>query len=221
MIEQLIKEYGSSLVFPLATAMVLPYMAKGIFGLQRSRSQDRKDFLDLWTKREKADDLWLQVAVRHAFGEYLPAAMLRQVLSQPQGGRALVEISEVWPLIDLDNASGQLYWRKSSHFLEIRRKREQRISLALYFLLAALSIMGAWLVLSGYAASGWVEWTYILACLMAAGHCLVRQDRLKTAETAVPRWLGSLAWKGGGYNHSEVSKPAKFSKQSRRKGKGG
>lgn len=92
MIELWLKQYGQQWLLPLAVILVVPFLVKGVFGLQRSRSQDRKDFLDLWPKRDQADDFWLQVAMRHAYGEYLPATVLRHLMNQPQGARALLEV---------------------------------------------------------------------------------------------------------------------------------
>lgn len=192
-----LKQYGQHWLIPLTAAVLLPILVKAVFSLQRSRSQDRKDFLDLWTKRELADDLWLQVAIRHMYGQYLPVPVLRHLISQPQAGRALSDVSEVWPLIDWDEATSQLYWREPRHSDQKARIFDYRFSLVGYFAAAAVSMMGAWLVLSGYTDSGWVEWSYLTVGWGMTLYLLARQERLKTAEAAVPRWLGKMAWRCG------------------------
>ncbi|UZW58921.1 hypothetical protein [Lysobacter enzymogenes] len=88
MIELWSKHMGAQALLPLSAFMLLAWLVKGVFTLHRSRGQDRKDFLDLWAKQDQSDDLWLQVAVRHVYGEYLPAAVLRYLIRQPQGTRA-------------------------------------------------------------------------------------------------------------------------------------
>ncbi|QWF15110.1 hypothetical protein [Lysobacter capsici] len=203
MIELWLKHYGPQWLFPLAAIVLVPFVAKGIFGFQRSRSQDRKDFLDLWPKRDQTDDLWLQVAVRHAYGTYLPAAVLRYLISQPQGARALLEVSEIWPLIDWNDESGQLYWRDPRYFSPAARRWDYRFSLIGYFISAAVLMIGLWLVLAGYAKGGWVEWTYLWAGSVATFYLLAKQERLKTAEDSLPRWLGKMVWEGGNYNHAK------------------
>lgn len=208
MIDLWIKQYGPQWLFPLAALVLVPFLVKGIFGLQRSRSQDRKDFLDLWAKRDQADDLWLQVAVRHAYGEYLPATVLRHLMNQPQGARALLEVSEIWPLIDWDDEVGQLYWREPRHSSQAARRHDYRFSLIGYFLSAGVLLSGLWLVLAGYAEGSWVEWIYLLAGSGVTLYLLARQERLKTAEDSIPRWLGKMAWKGGSYNHDESDNEA-------------
>ncbi|QWP75781.1 hypothetical protein J5226_19540 [Lysobacter sp. K5869] len=199
------KYVGSPWLMPLSAFVLLPWIIKGLFSLQRSRSQDRKDFLDLWAKRDQSDNLWLQVAVKHLFREYLPVSILRYLIERPQAGRALIEVSEVWPLIDWDDTSGCLFWRDASHFLKVKRVRDYRWSLAGYFFSAAVTLTGLWLVLAGHVESGWVEWTYLFAGMVVTGHLLVRQERLKTAEEVIPRWLGEMPWRGGGCSHDETN----------------
>ncbi|QCW25968.1 hypothetical protein FE772_10105 [Lysobacter enzymogenes] len=101
-------------------------------------------------------------------------------------------------MIDWDDASGQLFWRDPRHFSKARRVRDYRLSLAGYFLMAGLTLTGVWLVAGGYARSSWVEWTYLMAGLGVTAHLLAKQDRLKTANEVVPRWLGRMPWRGGG-----------------------
>jgi hypothetical protein len=62
--ELLVASHGTLLV-PLALLVALTVLAKGMFSLHRSKSQNRKDFLELW-RGEHPDDLWLEVAGRYS-----------------------------------------------------------------------------------------------------------------------------------------------------------
>lgn len=214
--DYLLKAYGSTLLIPLVVAGALPFLAKGLFTFHRSRSQDRKDFLDLWVKRDPTDDLWLQVSVRHVYGEYLPAAVLRHLIAQPQGGRALSEISYAWPLLEWDDDLKCLHWREPKHCSMVRRRREIWCSLSTYFFSAVLSGIAIWFILAGHVEGGWVQWTYAVAGVMVASHCLTRYERLKSANSDVPRWLSTLSWKNGSCNLPAVDQNEKSGRRKRK-----
>lgn len=76
MIQEILKATGGALLVPLAVLLAAMTLAKGLFSLHRSRSQSRKEFLELW-HRDNPDDLWLEVAVRHLVDVYLPASLIR------------------------------------------------------------------------------------------------------------------------------------------------
>ena len=216
LIELWSKHLGSPWLIPVTVAVALPWLIKGMFSLHRSKSQDRRDFLDLWTKRDQADDLWLQVAVRHVYGAYLPVAVLRYLIGRPQGGRALCEVSEAWSLVDWDDASNELFWRDPRHFLKSKRVRAYWLSLVGYFVSAGVTLGGSWLVLSGHAQSSWVEWTYLLAGAGVTGHLLARQELLRIGEEVVPRWLGQMRWRGGSCNHEEQNETSSRRRRPKR-----
>jgi len=112
LIEKLLELAHGRLVIPLIVIVAGVALAKGALHLTRSRSQDRKDFLDLMRSTEVQTDLWITVAVRHAFGAYLPSAVIRQLMSSPQPGRALAEVASAWDFLEMDDETSELSWRR-------------------------------------------------------------------------------------------------------------
>ncbi|QQP99472.1 hypothetical protein [Lysobacter enzymogenes] len=197
-----LKELGSFLLVPMAMIIAGLYLTKGVYGLHRSRSQDRKDFLDLWAKADKADSLWVQVAVRHLFGENLPVPLIRHLIAQPQATRALSDVAFAWRLIDLDEATGELFWRYRRHYSPRVRLWERRFWLGGYFLMAAGALLSVWVGVKVDAKStvGVMSWLYALLFGVAAYGSLMRGERLSDADVGVPRWTKQMRWRGGSWN---------------------
>lgn len=192
MIEELLKVGGEKLIVPVLVAVIGAALVKGMFGLDRSKSADRKDFLDLWVRRESHDDLWLEVAVRHLFGTYLPASLIRSLLQSHQAGRALLEISQCWDYLDMHDETGEVQWKAKRHEYSRKRRRESRFFDAAYFLLMAVALLIAYVTLRGLlgAVGSAIAWVYVVLSGTFAFWCLAKADMLKTANRAVPRWLG-------------------------------
>jgi hypothetical protein len=192
MIEKLLEMADGRLLIPLVVAAVGVAMAKGAFSLFRSRSQDRRDFLDLFRDHEAQSDLWMTVAVRHVFGAYLPASLIRQLMSSPQPGRALLEVGGAWDFIDMDDETGELTWRRKL-FRAPRRRRVVVWTLNVaYFVLAATSLWLAYLCLTGQldGRALWIAWVYAILCGAGAFAALAYGDSLNDASKAAERWLG-------------------------------
>lgn len=90
MIKELIEAGGSGYIIPAVLSVLVLYAVRGAFGLQGRRSQHRKEFLEMWDSSRTQDDLWLEVAVRHLFGTYLPARVIRLALAQPDTSQGLL-----------------------------------------------------------------------------------------------------------------------------------
>lgn len=192
MIEKLLQMSEGKLLLPLIVMVVGVTLIKGAFSLTRSRSADRRDFLELFKKYESESDLWLSVAVRHLFGAYLPASLIRQLMSGPQPGRALLEVSNSWDLLDMHDETGELYWRKKMFGSAKNRIFTARLLSVLYFVLAPVSLLLAYLSFIG-AFDGMMlvtAWTYAILCALVAFGCLAYGDTLTGADKAARRWLG-------------------------------
>lgn len=192
MIEKLLELADGRLVVPLVVVAIGVALAKGVFSLTRSRSQDRRDFLDLFRGHDAQSDLWVTVAVRHVFGAYLPATLIRQLMSSPQPGRALLEVAGAWDFLDMDDETGQLTWRRKRFRVASARKFAVRALNVLYFVLASISLWLAYLCVTGALAGGtlWAAWAYAIMSGFAAFGCLAYGDNLKDADKAARRWLG-------------------------------
>lgn len=192
MIENLIEASSGKLLIPILFAIVGGAVIKAICSVHRTKSADRRDFLELWTKEQDRDDFWLEVAVRHLFGTYLPASLIRSLMRSPQAARAILEVSEFWDLIEIDDETLQLHWRKSTH-AEARTRKQRIFGLnVLYFISMGGGLLSGYLAVVGHLSSRMSFNFYIYAAFLigAAFYCLSRVDLLRTAHTGGPRWLG-------------------------------
>lgn len=192
MVDRLLELADGRLIIPLIALAAGIALVKSVFSLVRFRSRDRRDFLDLFRDHETQSDVWMTVAVRHAFGAYLPVALIRKLMQSPQPGRALLEVGAAWDFIDIDDETGELMWRRSG--LRTAKAREW-IALALgalYFLLASLSLWLTYLCVKGIFVGDalWVAWVYAVLSGLGAFGCLFYGDNLKNADRAARRWLG-------------------------------
>lgn len=200
MIDTLMGMSGGKFVFPLVVMLGLTVLVRAVFNLHRSRSQDRRDFLELWTK-QSPDDLWLEVAIRHQFGAYLPAILIRSLQRHPQAGRALSDVASCWDLLDMDDTTCAIHWRAKRHESPVRRKGERWVLLASYFVLAFIGLMLAYVSVVArdeIASSSWLLWVYCVFLLGAALSCLTYHETLGVAERSMTRWLGIEPSPGGG-----------------------
>jgi hypothetical protein len=192
MIEKLMELEGGKFLIPVVVIVAVAAVVKGMFGIHLSRSSDRRDFLELFQKYQGENDLWLSVAVRHLFGAYLPATLIRQLMRNPQPGRALLEVADAWDLLDMANESGELHWRRRRFASPAFRRVLGWVLLASYFVLAGLALVLGYLnVVVGFDEIGpTVVWIYVLFMTLGAFWCLTYQENLKNAGKAAQRWLG-------------------------------
>ena len=192
MIEKLLDLADGRLLIPLIVIVVGVSLVKGVFHLTRSRSQDRRDFLDLMRGNESQTDLWITVAVRHAFGAYLPAAIIRQLMSSSQPGRALAEVALAWDFLEMDDETAELSWRRGWWKTARNRKFAINALAIFYFLLAAISLWLGYVCLTGSLEGKalWIAWSYAILSAFGAASCLSYGDNMKGADRAARRWLG-------------------------------
>lgn len=222
MLTELLKEDGGQWLIPLAIVAAGVVLVKGIFGFSRSRSQDRKDFLDLWAKADKADDLWLQVAVRHLFGDVLPPALIRHFLVHPQGARAIGDLAFAWPFLDMDETTGELRWRSERHYSKRARRWEWGLWMAMYVVVALAMFGFAGLAaLSGKSFMGLCLWVLAVEAGVFAVRALFKAERLGDAHESVPRWTRGLRWKRGGPDAGLVRSSRQNAVQKRRRARSG
>ena len=189
MISQLLDASSNKLLIPVVVVLAAAPLVRGLFSLYRSRSQDRKEFLELW-RADHPDDLWLEVVVRHMFGVYLPAGLIRSLRSSPQAGRALLEISQSWPLLEMHDETSVVSWRSERHATSAKRRWWVKVCNLGYFVAMGSGLwIGLKLVLA-QAPQHPILWVYPVVLALVGLLCLSHADRLKVADRAVPRWLG-------------------------------
>lgn len=192
MIEKLLEMSNGKLLIPVLCALVGAALVKGIFNLHRSKSADRRDFLDLWKSNETHDDIWLEVSVRHLFGTYLPASIIRDLMQSPQAARALLEASEFWDLLEMDDETLEVSWKKKRHATASKRNKWRYALNALYFIAMGLGLFCIYLAVASNAQVTLVVsfWIYGIFLGGLGMRCLHLADKLTIASTGAPRWLG-------------------------------
>jgi len=190
-IEKLLEVSNGKLLIPVLCAVVGTVFVKGAFNLHRSKSADRRDFLDLWMRSEGRDDLWLEVSMRHLFGTYLPASVIRSLMQGPQAARALLEVSEFWELLEMNDETLELSWKKNSH-ASVRGRRAWRYALnAFYFVTMGSALFAIYIAIVSDARMTVVAsfWIYGIFLGGIGFRCLGVSEKLKVAGTGAPRWL--------------------------------
>jgi len=179
------------LLIPVVLAVLGTYAIKGLNGLVHMRRLARQEFLALYCESKAQSDVWLSTVVRHHFGAYLPPALIRQLLASDQPARALLDVCEGWDLIDRDEDTGRLVWRRWYHQTRLRRcmwKWTLRVTNVLVAFLAIAVVMS---VLRSSPAAGvaLIYWILVAEAVVLAVCCLQAEEKIKAAEVALGRWL--------------------------------
>jgi hypothetical protein len=193
-IEQLLSVGGQQLLLPVLIALSGLYAARGLFGLHGRMGQRRRDFIELWSSERAKDDLWLQVVVRHLFGCYLPAPVIRKVMGWPDAAACLLAIAEIWPMLTFDIETRAVRWKRPRHAAARRIGFERWLMLASYGVLATAAFAAAWISFRGPTPS-LTGVTYAIAALALATVSLVllmRGDILEVAYKRGPDLLARL-----------------------------
>ena len=104
----------------------------------------------------------------------------------------MAEISGAWDLLEIDDETHAVNWKDRRRRKPTFRRREIMFFTVLYWLFALLMALLIIYDLTPSHVDLGVNIRWVLPIEMAVFFfaCLVRSDDLKTAHTAVPRWLG-------------------------------
>lgn len=192
--DKIIELGGKGLLIPVVLSVLVLYAIRGLFGWHGRRSQHRKEFLELWDPARCKDDLWLEVAVRHWLGTFLPAHVIKIALSQPDKTQSLIELSELWVLFRYDRDTHTVRWLHRRH-QTIEKRKVGRILLLLTYFFCALAAFFAALVtfeLGPSTSSGWVYGAGTIIFGALALICLMREDTIKTCASVGDEWLDRI-----------------------------
>ena len=194
MIEQLLSVGGQQLLLPVLVALAGLYAARGLFGLHGRMGQRRRDFIELWSSERAQDDLWLQVVVRHLFGCYLPAPVIRKVMGWPDAAASLLAIAGIWPMLKLDAETHAVRWKRLRHGTPRRVGFERLLMFASYVVLATVALAAASISIRSPALSLTAITYAIIAIALGAVSLvfLMRDDRLEVAYKRGPDLLARL-----------------------------
>lgn len=191
MIKEILSAGGSGYLVPAVLLALVLYAMRGVFGLHDRRSRHRQEFLELWDSARSQDDLWLEVAVRHLFGTYLPARVIRLAMAAPHKSETLLDLAELWPLFHFDAASQTVRWRRWRHSTQKRRTAWRYALLTAYFVLpciGALTVSVAIISTPG-SFSAWIHWINALLLFTLAFICLQRESVMRIAASTGQEWL--------------------------------
>lgn len=191
-VNRLMELHGGQLLTPLAMCAVLVLIFKALSGLHQTRGSARREFLELFQDVDKKDDLWLSVAVRHHFGAYLPVSIIRRLCKLDQPARAMMEVAYAWPLVDLDDVTGEICWRCKRH-ANAATRRKLALAYAVAYLASAMCAgLLAYVLVVGQmsAQASFFYWVWVVIGAAAALYCLHRSDLLETGGPSLARWLG-------------------------------
>lgn len=185
---------GKNYLMPVVLFVVVLYAVRGMFSLHGRRSQQRKEFLEMWSVTRAQDDLWLEISVRHLFGTLLPAPIIRLALEQPDRGQALLELSELWPFVQFIRESRTVTWQYKRHSTPRRRNLLRILTLTAYFGCALAAVFGANFAFKS-GPSAFLSWLYgcgAAISALAAFICLSRDDSLRIAASSGDEWLSRI-----------------------------
>lgn len=191
MIKDIVDAGGPGLLIPALLFLLVLYAARGIFGLHGRKGQHRKEFLELWDPAQVNDDLWLEVAIRHQFGTYPPAHVIRTILRYPATSQGLLDVSELWPLLRYDASTQTVRWRSARHEKLGDSKVARFAPFLWYFILASLA--GVAVIIAYHAEQSMlIRWTYSVLAVILVGAAfiqLMRDDAIKVAAESGNWWI--------------------------------
>lgn len=185
---------GSAYLIPAVFFVLVLYVARGLFGLHGRRGQHRKEFLELWDTARTQDDLWLEVAVRHLCGAYLPAYVIRLALKQPDHAQSLFDLAELWPLFRFDREARTVSWQHQRHNTLSKRKFGRVVFLAGYFTFALIAVFVA-LIAAKFEPGTFSSWVYALCSVVFGVLALIflmREGTIKTAAAVGQDWISRI-----------------------------
>lgn len=194
MFKDIVDAGGSGLLVPAVLFVLMLYGARALFSLHGRRGQHRKEFLELWDSNRLKDDLWLEVSIRHLFGTYLPAHVIRLALSRPDRAQSLLDLAELWPLFRFDADALAVSWRRTLGRTAKGMKVERLFWLTAYIALACVAVLSA-LVAARSEPASFSTWTFGFFTVAMAGvalHCLDKEESVRVAASSGSAWLGRI-----------------------------
>lgn len=121
-----------------------------------------------------------------------PPSLIRQLMSGRQPGRALLEVSNAWDFLEMEDETEDIRWRRPRYASAKFRKVLGWVLTVLYFVLASCALFLAYLAIAGGFGerSTAVAWIYVALGLFGGFFCLAHQENLRAAGKAANRWLG-------------------------------
>jgi hypothetical protein len=210
MIDDVVSAIGSWAILPAALLALAGYLISLLVGLHGSKSQLRTKFLELWPNALRQDDMSLEVTVRHGFGTYLPASVIRRVCRLDHCADRILHLTQLWPLLHHRRPDGQLQWIKVSYEDPKTLAWAERGFTALYFSIsfAAFASFGAAIELGHKSTLAWMCGLNALLFLTLAFAMLSKAEMFSLARKQGARLLGEVNSSLGGPAVPDTEGPA-------------
>lgn len=194
MLKDLVDVGGSGLFVPAVLSIVVLYGARALFSLHGRRGQHRREFLELWDSNRIKDDFWLEISIRHLFGAYLPAHVIRIALSQPDRGKSLKDLVKLWPQYWFETDSLTVGWRHTYRQKSGLIVIERALWILTYIFLAFAAVDSALTASRAEPTTffAWVHWTFALVAVGTAFHCLNAQEAAQVAASSGNSWISRI-----------------------------
>ncbi|HVI60422.1 MAG TPA: hypothetical protein VM619_16330 [Luteimonas sp.] len=162
--------------------------------LHRTKGQSRTEFLGFWAGAKQMDDMTLEVSVRHLFGTYLPASVIRRTCRADHCANGLLEVAQLWPLWRYDRLTGRVEWKEAGYAFPRKLAWCKRLYVALYFFFFVVAFSFLVLALNAGPRSllAWTSGLNALAFPILALGSLAKSEVFKMAHNAGAQWLDQL-----------------------------
>lgn len=140
MIEEILKAAGPWAVVPAASIALAGYLISMLMSWHRTRGQNRVEFLGLWRGADQMDDMALEVTVRHLFGTYLPASVIRRICVTDHCADELFNVARLWSMLRYDPISQEVSWAKPKYADKKVTMVGDFLYKMLYFLFALMAV---------------------------------------------------------------------------------
>lgn len=154
-------------------------VSKGGFALSMARSRSRRELMELWCGGDKDDDFWLETAIRHGFGGYLPAKVIRVVLKLPSPAVKLMKVCGSWSYLDYADSAEIISWKKGWRSRPVLKWIE-RIALSMGYILFA-SVAMYFFKFDGSL----VTYIFVAYFLLISALCLFKVTDLFSADSVI------------------------------------
>jgi hypothetical protein len=193
-VKEILEAGGGTFLLPSVLFVLVLYAVRGVFGLHGRRGQHRREFLELWDESRAADDLWLEVAVRHLFGTFLPARVIRLALDQPDRSRSLADLCGLWDLLTFNPHDQTVRWAPALKVSVARSRFGRSLCFAAY-MSCALAALLAGAVAAHYGHTSLFGWVYGVGAVVVAFLafiCLTYEETVATARSSGDRWIALI-----------------------------
>lgn len=209
MMDAVLSAMGNWAILPAVLLALAGYLISLLIGLHGTKSQARTKFLELWPTAVKQDDMVLEVTVRHGFGTYIPASVIRSACRLDHCADRILLLAQLWSLLQHRRPEGRLQWIKPSYSDPKYLARAERVFTALYFViaLAAFASFSVAIDLGHKSTLAWICGVNALLFLTVAFGMLGKAEMFSVARKQGKRLLEDVNLEPGVAASAEAQSP--------------